>query len=379
MRAMIEGYYEAGWEVYLLAMNTKRHPVPAMELKTAYSHIQYVDSVPVDNEIKILPTIGNYLFSSSPNHTVRFFHLEFADKLVEVLKSFRPDVVQLESLYLATYMPYIKKNSGALTILRLHNIEHQVWDRLAAETGNPFKRAYIKNLSSRIRRFEHDVWGQFDLLLPITEDDADAVKQEHVNVNMTIVPFAIDAELIPATNIQPLWNAYHIGAMDWLPNSEAIKWFLDDVWPGVHTAHPEFKFYFAGRNMPDLFKHNLQGSVICAGEVPDAFQFIADKKILVVPLRSGGGIRVKILEAMAAGKIVISTDIGMQGINAIAGKHYLLANTAAAFIDKINWCLNNRSQADMIAKEAAQFVHAEYSNAHIMEGFIGRVEAMLKK
>lgn len=195
---------------------------------------------------------------------------------------------------------------------------------------------------------------------------------------MTVVPFAIDTELIPVSNKEALWNAYHIGAMDWLPNAQAIKWFLDEIWPEVHKTHPEFRFYYGGRNMPQSFKNNTPEGAICVGEVTDAFEFIADKKILIVPLRSGGGIRVKILEAMVAGKLVISTAIGMQGINVIADKHYLLANTAAEFIEKINWCLDNKQQAEAIAQNAVQFIKDEYSYAHIMQGFIGKVEEMLK-
>lgn len=378
MRAMIEGYYEAGWEVYLLAMNTKRHPVPDDVLKKAYAHIQHVSSVPVDNEIRLLPTLSNYFFSSKPNHAARFYHSEFADRLTDVLKTFKPEVVQLESLYLATYLPQIKRYSNAKTILRSHNVEHEVWDRLAKETKNPLKKIYLNNLAKRIRNFEHEVWGKFDLLLPITEEDAKAIQEEHVDVQMIVVPFAVD-DTTTAIDTTAKWNLYHIGAMDWLPNAEAIKWFLEDVWPYVHETHKDCKFYFAGRNMPTSFKQSSIDGTICEGEVEDAATFIADKKILVVPLRSGGGIRVKILEAMAAGKIVISTHIGMQGIPAIPGKHFLQADTAAAFIEQINWCLNNKAQAENLGIQASAFVTEHYSGKKIMEGFVKRVEEMLLK
>jgi len=377
MHAMIEGYYRAGWEVYLLAMNTKRHPVPDTVLRTAYSHIQYVETVPVDNSVKLAHTITNLLFSKQPNHADRFSHRQFADKLVEVLKKFQPDIVQLESLYLASYLPSIKKYCKAHTILRLHNVEHEVWQRLAVETVNPLKKWYLNNLSRRIKKFEHDIWPRFDLLLPITKADENVVKQVMDSVRTIVVPFAIDTSLLPITAKEAQWNAYHIGAMDWLPNIEAIKWFLDEVWPSVHLAHPQFKFFFAGRKMPVEFTQITYPGVVCEGEVADAFDFIGDKKILVVPLRSGGGIRIKVMEAMAAGKIVISTTVGMQGIDAVPGVHYLLANTAAEFAQAITFCLHDQKQANVIAAMGAGFIQQEYSYTHIMNTFMGKLEDML--
>ena len=190
---------------------------------------------------------------------------------------------------------------------------------------------------------------------------------------MKVVPFGVDTDKIqPQTGSE--WVGYHIGAMDWLPNAEGINWFLKEAWPQIHQLHPEFTFHFAGRKMSESFmKANIAG-VKCYGEVPDANAFIADKKILIVPLRSGGGIRVKILEAMAMGKIVISTTIGMQGIDAIPGTHFLEVNTPHQFSEAINWVLSNRKAAELIGTNAAALIHEKYDANSIQKALITWLE-----
>jgi glycosyltransferase involved in cell wall biosynthesis len=377
MRAMIEGYHKAGWEVFLLAMNTKRHPVEENDLKKAYSHIPHIQTVIVDNSLKFFPAVSNFIFSKKPNHEKRFFHIEFAHKLEDIIRQFNPDVIQLESIYLATYLPYIKQNSNAITTLRLHNIEYQVWQRLADKTKNPFKKYFLNNLANRIKLFEERIWGKFDLLIPISESDAKVVKKQGINIPIVVAPYGIDSEDYPNCNVEE-WNGYHIGAMDWLPNIDAIKWFIVSVWPQIHNLHSEFKFYYAGRNMPRTFmKDNPQG-VICKGEVKDASAFVSDKKILIVPIHSGGGIRIKILEAMALGKLVISTDVGIQGLDAVPDRHYLKANTPDDFLNKISWALENKNEATRISEDARKFALEHYDSDKIMKNLIDNVIKMKK-
>lgn len=360
MKAMVDGYMQNGWEVFLLSMNTTRHYVHRGVLARIYRDVAAFETVDVDNNVRLLPTLSNFFFSSEPNHAVRFRNAGFRKKLVEVLRAFKPDVVQAESPYLSVYLPDIKRNPNVFTILRMHNIEYQVWDRLAAETMNPLKRIYLRNLAARIKRFEEKAWAEYDLLLPITRYDENVARSTLKNPQIFTVPFGININNQPVATQPEKWVGYHIGAMDWLPNVEGMRWFITDVWPQLKQSIPAFEFYFAGRKMPEeLKKINIQG-VHCVGEVPDAGLFIADKKILIVPLRSGGGIRVKILEALAVGKIVISTGVGMQGIDAVNGEHYLEANTADEFITAIKWCLDNREEAENISQRGSLLVKKMY-------------------
>lgn len=375
MHAMIQGYHAAGWDVYLLSMHTLRHAVAHDVLSNLYPWLAGFETVDIDNRIKPIPALVNLIFSRQPNHAARFFNIAFRKRLQHILSDFKPDVVQIESIFLATYMPYIREHGKITTVLRLHNIEYQVWQRLAKQVRNLPKKSYLNNLSKRIKNFEEAAWKDADLLLPITEVDATVVKKSGTKATLIVAPFGVDIAETKESATGEKWNGYHVGAMDWLPNAEAIDWFLKDVWPGLHKAVPEFEFYFAGRNMPASFKRLSVPGVHCAGEVANAEDFIADKKILIVPLHSGGGIRVKILEAMARGKVVISTGVGMQGINAVPGVHYLLADNAKDFTEAVKWALCHKEEAETLGKNAAQLVIGQYSQVAIMKNVIEGLES----
>jgi glycosyltransferase involved in cell wall biosynthesis len=375
MDTIVNGYQSQGWEVYLLSMNTSRHNVSKQELDRLYKNIYKFETVDINNDVTAMQVIKNLLFSSEPNHATRFYHSLFRDKLKTVLQNFNPDVVHLESVFLSSYLPLIKAQ-GAFAVLRMHNIEWQVWQRLADETKGALKSWYINNLAKRIKVYEEKVWSQYDLLLPITNHDASIVKTT-TNTEAYVVPFGITTK--PQTNIAENWAGYHIGAMDWLPNKEAIDWFINDVWPHVHKTVPGFQFYFAGRNMPESYLSRSIEGITCAGEVPDADAFIADKKILIVPLRSGGGIRVKILEAMATGKLVVSTSVGMQGIDAIDRKHYLKADTPEAFAQQIQWAIEHKNEALAITENAKGVVSIEYDARQIAADLSQKLLAKVKK
>jgi len=376
VHAMIEGYKKAGWEVAVLAMNTTRHHVAESVLKNLYTDIHSFETVDVDNSIRPLPMLKNFLLTSEPHHVKRFQSASFAQKLEKALRDFDPHVVQVESIYLTGYVNLIREVCNAKVVLRLHNIENHIWQRFALEKKN-LQQFYFNNLAKRVRHFEHSAWDKYDLLLPITAKDANVVKRHVDQDKIYVVPYGIDTSKIHSCADEK-WEGYHIGAMDWVPNSEAIKWFLNKVWPYVHNLAPDFKFYFAGRNMPSSFRHLHIPNVICAGEVPDANAFIADKKILILPLRSGGGIRIKALEAMAAGKIVISTDQGMQGIDAVAGEHYIAANEPKEFAKAINWCRIYRKESQEIAENGAGLVRSKYDINLIMEGLVSKMNELLQ-
>lgn len=378
MHAMIEGYHKAGMEVFLFSMNTSRHFVAVEELPVLFKEIRF-EAFDIDTEIRIFPSLKNYLLSKQPNQVDRFFDKDFEKKLVAAIEDFEPEIIQLESVYLSSYLPSIRAVSKALIATRLHNIEHEIWERLANETSNRFKRIYLKDLAARIKKFELSAWEDADLLIPITDEDAKKVRESTKEKTIHVAPFGLDEKHIQTGAASDKWTGYHIGAMDWMPNVEAITWFLENVWKELHKELPDFEFHFAGRNMPASFKKYEGDGVVCAGEVADAKAFIADKKILIVPLQAASGIRVKIMEAIAAEKLVISTAVGIQGIEGLEdGKHFLLAETAEDFIRQIKFAMENKTTANAIAHAGAHLIKAHYNQQKITEELCFRMELLLK-
>jgi glycosyltransferase involved in cell wall biosynthesis len=378
MHAMIDGYYRAGWQVHLLSMNTTRHKVKTDALGKIFSHLAGFSWVNVDTEVKASGALKNFLFSREPEHVQRFYDEEFRQKLISVLKEFEPEVVQVESVYMSSYMPDVHKHSSSVCVLRMHNVEYQIWQGMSGKAKNPIKKFYFDNLAERVRNYERKSWKEYDLLLAITEKDAQLVHRLEEVSNVVVAPFSIETDNIKPTDKEEQWHGFHIGAMDWLPNREGIRWFLHKVWPRVHRAVPGFRFYFAGRNMSTEFEESNLTGVVCAGEVEDADAFVADKKILIVPLLSGGGIRVKILEAMARGKIVISTSKGIKGIEARPEEHYLRAGSPEAFAKWIKWCIENKEDAQKIANNARALVMQKYDRKKVMKIVCEEVEYIIR-
>jgi len=379
MNAMIEGYYKAGWQVSLLAMNTTKHYVKREQLKKLFTHLHSFTWVDIDNRLKWTDIARNFFFGKEPEHAKRFYSETFRAQLKETLVAVNPDVVQVESVYLSTYLPVIKKYADAVTVLRMHNVEYQVWQGLSRKTKNRIKSFYLDSLSIRVRNFERAAWKDYDLLLAITEKDAHLVQRLEEVTNIIVAPFSIEADKIDFNTDNEQWVGYHIGAMDWQPNYDGMRWFLSKAWPKIHNVIPKFEFYFAGRGMPDEFKKKSIAGIHCMDEVADAKEFIADKKILIVPLWSGGGIRVKILEAMAAGKVVITTSKGIKGIEAKPVEHYLRAHSPDDFAKAIKWCLENKQQAQEMATRARNLIMEKYEQTSVIKHVIEEVEELLKR
>ncbi len=378
MNAMVQGYHNAGWQVSLLSMNTTKHYIKHEQLQKLFTHLHSFKWVDINNTLKWADIAKNFFFGNEPEHLERYRSEAFSTVLKDELVSFRPDVVQVESIYLNTYMPLIRRHSNAVVTLRMHNVEYQIWQGLAKKTKNVFKSYYLTNLAVRVRNFERTAWKDYDLLLAITEKDAHLVQRLEEITNVIVAPFSIETDKIKLNTGNERWVGYHIGAMDWIPNYDGIRWFLHKAWPRIQRLTPTFQFYFAGRKMPDDLKETGLKGVFCMDEVPDADEFIADKKILIVSLWSGGGIRVKILEAMAAGKIVITTSKGIKGIEAKPVEHYLRVHSPDEFAKAIKWCLENKEAAEVMAMNARKLIMEKYEHKKVINDIISELEALLK-
>jgi glycosyltransferase involved in cell wall biosynthesis len=159
--------------------------------------------------------------------------------------------------------------------------------------------------------------------------------------------------------------------MNWIPNAEGIRWFLESVWTDVRYEFPDLNIHLAGRMMPDWLLNIRQPGVIIEGEVPDAHQFISSHSVMIVPLFSGSGIRIKIIEAMAAGKAIITTSIGAEGINYVPGHHLLIADNKEQFIECIRKLIIEHDLRKQMGINARQLVLEEHDNAVLINQLTG--------
>ena len=175
------------------------------------------------------------------------------------------------------------------------------------------------------------------------------------------------------------YSLFHIGSMDWMPNLEAVNWFLEEVWNKIHTEIPQVRLYLAGRKMPESLLNANYPNVSIVGEVPDSMYFIESKKINIVPLLSGSGIRVKIIEAMSVGKTVISTTIGAEGIDYTNEENILIADTPDEFVKQIKRCVEDNEFCSQIGKNAYDLVATHYNNELLTKKLLEFYIKLLKK
>lgn len=358
---------QAGCEVSLLAMNTSKHFVPmGSQFPDELSYYKEIHYVNVDNRIKIADAFFN-LFTSDSYHIVRFISEEFRDKLKSLLSENNFDIVQLETLYLAPFLEDIRSSSNALIVLRAHNIEHEIWKRIADQVGFLPKKFYLRYLSNKLKNFELRTLNEYDFLVAITERDLVQFRSLGYKNGCHSIPVGLQMHnYIPDYSVfeKPLSLSF-IGSLDWMPNSEAVRWFLSNVWPELSNKYPQLQFHYAGRNAPEDLKYPDTDSVVYHGDVSDAKEFIRNYPVLIVPIFAGSGIRVKILEAMALGRVVISSSIGLEGIDAKHMKEVIIANSVQDYISSIEYCLNHYDHARKIGEKAQKFAAQHFDSGKL--------------
>lgn len=359
MNSITQGLLAHGCQVKVLTVATDKHPVRTDQLPDDYRQRTAFESVYIDLGLKPLPAVGALLTGES-YHVQRYISDAFAVKLREILQHEQFDIIHVESIFLTPYVPLIRRCSKAKVILRAHNVEHLIWKRIAASCRNPFRRWYLKHLSLTLRAYELEHLSDYDGIVCITRNDADRFMADGCRRPVVSIPFGVEPPSVAAAEEEPD-SLFHIGAMDWMPNKESIQWLLDEVWPVVHAQVPQAKLYLAGRKMPEAWRNATFPGVTVVGEVDDASQFISGKKINVVPLLSGSGIRVKIIEAMSMGKTVITTTVGAQGIDYTDGVDILIADTPQQFADQVKRCLSDDAFCRSVGQAAAALIARQYN------------------
>jgi glycosyltransferase involved in cell wall biosynthesis len=221
-------------------------------------------------------------------------------------------------------------------VFRSHNIENKIWQMLSIEERNPIKKIYFNILSRRIRKIEKKIINNFDAVLPISKPDLEWMNQIGISIpSKLILPGYLPGEIMEYDHNNSK-RVFFIGALDWQPNINGLKWFIEYVWPKVLQSIPAAEFFIAGRNASKKTKSLFDGmNIIFSGEVESSVDFIKDKSVMVVPLFSGSGIRMKIIEGMSLGKSIVATPIAARGIEFENGKDLFIESDSDGFAETI--------------------------------------------
>lgn len=381
MHNITKGLLNNGQEVNVLAIETPKHPVKLQAFPKDYLQKTRFESVFADTTVRVMDGIRAVLKRKS-YHIERFNSKDMACKLAEILKHEHFDIVHVESIYMTPYVDVIRKNSSAKIVVRMHNIEHQIWERLASNESNPFMKFLYHVNEKQLRKVEDSILNKVDGYMTISEPDYLYFEKTAPEIPGVVIPFGIDMdnyELEDDFIASDKPSLCHIGSMNWSPNIEGIEWFLDDVWPLIHEAHPDLEFTVAGHGTPDHLMQRKDANVKFVGTVPDANEFMLDHELMIVPLLSGSGIRVKIVEAMALGRVVITTSVGAEGLSVENGKHLFIADTPEEYLSVINKCIQTPDLCTIISENARGFISLHHNNELITDKLLDFYHQVLAK
>ncbi len=312
------------------------------------------------------------MFQSAPFAVSKFTHPSVKKVVADDLASGEFDVAVCDFLSASQNFP---AKLATPTVLFQHNVETSLWQRLASTESNFVRRFAYKIEASKMGNYERAALGRFHHIIAVSEHDRQQMLAMDPSCSITVVPTGVDTEkysVAPPSQANPPKIVF-LGSMDWEPNIDAVQYFCRDIFPRVRSRFPSAIFQIVGRNPHASVKQLASDSVEVTGTVASVAEYLREATLVVVPLRIGGGTRLKIFEAMATGKAVISTTIGAEGLAVQSGRDLILADDAASFAEAIVSLLEHSSERHRY-EEAAAKLAAQYDWSNIVHQFAAVLE-----
>jgi glycosyltransferase involved in cell wall biosynthesis len=375
-------YLAARHQVTLVSFVRKSDSLEAIEHMRALCHA--VHTVPLERtRMADLYHLSLSLFGGQPFTIVRDELRQMKDKVAEVVANQSFDAIHADQLSMAVYglqafHEMTKSHAGhqPQMVLDAHNAYYLIPQRLSEVAANPLMRLFLRREARLIAGYEAETYTHFQHVLTVTEQDQTAIKSlasfsDHAPQFSTL-PICVDAST-PALDFKPgAKGVLMLGGLHWPPNADAARWFARDIWPRVKESVPEAQLFIVGARPPeevrllgdfagiDRPEQANNAPVVVTGYVKDPEPFIRASAALVVALRSGGGMRVKIVEAMQWGLPVISTTIGCEGIDVTSGQDMLVADSPSGLAESLVKVLSDRSEAQRLAEGGRKLIAQHY-------------------
>lgn len=357
-----KGLIDNGAELHLLTINTKKHFKDIKNIPQDFLKKSNYKDVYRNTDVTAIGAFLN-LFGSQSYFVSRFVFKEFEDAIIDKLSNHEFDIIHLEGLFVAPYIDVIKKHSKAKIIVRTHNVEHLIWDRLINNEGNPLKRYYLKIQNKRLKKLELEILRKVDGIVPITAYDKILLEECGIRSNYFVSPTGIilDKYLIDKTGLKTN-SVFSLASMDWMPNVEAVEWFIEKVWRPFLIDKKITALTIAGRFMPSHLLNKSEPGLNIIGSVDSNIDFYNHHDIMIVPLQSGSGMRIKIIEGLALGKVIVSTSVGAEGIPVEHKKNIIIADEPEKFANAILELIQNPEQKNSISLNARKFIEEKFDN-----------------
>lgn len=370
MRSMVDALSSNHAEVQILCLNTRKHFRSEAEIEKntpANIKLEYFN---VDTDVKPLSALKN-LLSSQAYHVSRFYQESLASRLKELLAQEQFDIIQVEGVPMAVYLPLLRDLSEASIVIRAHNIEYQIWERHLAHEQNPLRIAYLKIQVKRLRKFEKQSLEQADAVVFITQQDQVSYRDWGGKSLAITTPCGLNPmEHPPISGASPKYDLVHLASLDWLPNQQGALWFLKEVWPLIQEARPQTTMGFGGRDMPKEIIDMGSDKLWLYPHVDNAREFVSHGKVAVIPLLAGSGMRIKLLELLAWGMPTVSTEIGAEGIPIKNYQQGILASDPESFAAAVVYLLDGKESRQEMQMQARAFFEAHFNNQVLGEDLL---------
>lgn len=291
----------------------------------------------------------------------RDFRREMLEKFESLVAALEPDAVHIDHLQMAQF---IRFDASYRTVLDQHNVESTIIRRVAETAADLPTRIYSRIEWPKLRRYELEVCRECDVTLTVSEQDRAALMELDPGItNIHSLPIGIDVDSIRPVERNPVArNILFLGTMYWPPNVDSVLYFYRQIMPSIRREIPECVFTIAGqRPARSIRALAADPAVRVTGYVSDVRDSAQDCGVFIVPLRSGSGVRVKILNAMAMALPVVSTSVGAEGLEVTSGKHLLIADTPQDFARSVTEILSDSDLAQRLGQSARELVCEEYS------------------
>ena len=307
------------------------------------------------------------VFRSAPFAVSKFTHTEVKRRVGSWIAEKNFDVAVCDFLSASLNFP---EKLATPTVLFQHNVETVLWRRLAATDSSLGRRAAYTIEARKMATYERDALRKFHHVIAVSEHDRQQMLSMDPSCSISVVPTGVDTEkytVAPPATADPPTIAF-LGSMDWEPNIDAVLYFCREIFPRIRAQVPTAVFQIVGRNPHASVKQLASGAVQVTGTVPSVSEYLRDATVVVVPLRIGGGTRLKIFEAMATGKAVVSTSIGAEGLAVQSGRDLILADDAESFADATVRLLRDAALRSQYEQAAARLA-GEYDWSKIVQQF----------
>ena len=341
-------------------------------LATALSGCRRVVSfdyrVPKRGSASFPMTVARSWLSRDPVDLWKWRVDDVRDCVRERMQSGNIDVCVADFLFAVNNVPL---RQAIPVVLFEHNVEYLIWKRLCDLESTPWRKALLAVEWRKLRAREAAACRHADLTVAVSEHDRDRLAAIAPSADITWIPTGVDTDYFnPAMNRERPNHIVFSGSMDWHPNEDAVRYFMDEILPIVRRDIPDATFSIVGRNpSPALTAAAAASGATVTGTLDDIRPAIAEASLCVVPLRAGSGTRLKIFEALSMGKAVVSTTVGAEGLDITPGRHYVAADGAAAFAEAVVSLLHDDRRRREIAAAGRALVEATYSWAQVARPF----------